>query len=280
MRKLAWRDLCSRGEAFHAAFVSRSEEGSWEIHGHDFCEVFWIDSGAGRHLLPDGQQDLKAGSLGFIRPWDCHGFLACASSEPFTMINVAFPESEWHGLRQRYPLDLSPIFHATRAHPPLQELGGSPARTAARLFREILHLPRTGLARDAFLLSLATLLQLPDPLEGLASAPAWLRRSLLTFSRDPERLRGGPRALARFSGCSGGHLSRTMRQVLGLTPSFWINQQRLRRAAQLLESTGLSVSEVALESGFENLSHFHHRFLLSYGHTPLRHRRLHSRTIV
>jgi AraC-like DNA-binding protein len=64
-----------------------------------------------------------------------------------------------------------------------------------------------------------------------------------------------------------------MKTTLGLTPSRWILDAHLKRAAQLLESTGFSVSDIALKSGFDNLSHFHRCFRCAFKLTPLRFRK-------
>ena len=54
---------------------------------------------------------------------------------------------------------------------------------------------------------------------------------------------------------------------------------RLLRAANLLKSTGFSIADVALEAGFENLSHFHRCFRGAYGVTPLLYRKEHAKFI-
>ena len=48
---------------------------------------------------------------------------------------------------------------------------------------------------------------------------------------------------------------------------------RLRTAAGLLRATSASIVEVCLDSGFQDLSHFHRLFRRRFGVTPLRYRR-------
>jgi len=45
-------------------------------------------------------------------------------------------------------------------------------------------------------------------------------------------------------------LSRRFRKQMGTTPAHWITIARIRRAQRLLETTGLSIEEVAAEMGF------------------------------
>lgn len=85
--------------------------------------------------------------------------------------------------------------------------------------------------------------------------------------------------LARQAGVSRSHLARVMASALFCRPSVWLMQQRLRRARNLLESSGLAVTEVAAEAGFENLSHFHRCFRAATGRTPLAYRKLTAKNV-
>jgi len=53
------------------------------------------------------------------------------------------------------------------------------------------------------------------------------------------------------------------------SPGKWLTQKRLEHAKSLLETTKNTVSEVAFNSGFENLSHFSRIFKQRYGIAPL-----------
>lgn len=282
MHILHWSEICPAGEAMHVSYVERPADASWRSHGHDFCEVFWVDSGKGTHIVGElaKPMPLRAGQLVFIRASDVHGFRAEASTEPFALINVAFSRKAWNELRHRYALGEHPAFTEEAPDPPVQELAGEAHADISRLFGELLHERRSAMVRDGFLLSLARKLEGVAPLPGIASAPAWLRRGLIGSLREPDALRRGAAGLAALAGCSTGHLARTMRATLGITPSEWTLEVRLKRAAQLLESTGFSISDVALESGFENLSHFHRCFRRIHNCTPLRYRKERARRVI
>ncbi|MCS7301668.1 MAG: helix-turn-helix domain-containing protein [Fimbriimonadales bacterium] len=61
---------------------------------------------------------------------------------------------------------------------------------------------------------------------------------------------------------------RLFRVAMGCSPSEYLTELRLRRAATLLASTSLSVSEIALEVGYLSLSHFSRVFRERFGKTP------------
>lgn len=61
---------------------------------------------------------------------------------------------------------------------------------------------------------------------------------------------------------------RDFKAYYGTTPGKWLLKKRLELAAHLLVSTQDSVSEIAYDSGFEDLSHFSKSFRVEYGTTP------------
>lgn len=76
------------------------------------------------------------------------------------------------------------------------------------------------------------------------------------------------RELADVAGMSEGHFSRVFRSYMRQTPVAYLNRYRLRHAAGRLLGSDLPVSEVALESGFDNFSYFIKQFRAVYGCTP------------
>jgi len=277
MRKILWSEIALREQAMHTAWITKPDSGGWEQHTHDFHEVFWVDSGACMHVVSKHSAKLEAGTLVFIRPWDSHGFRPLPGAEPFTMVNIAFPSADWNALTTRY--DLGEFWDEQAPNPPKFPATGSLANDLRRRFLQVLRIPRDTLHRDAFLLDLSTHLQTPVEYDRLDRVPAWLRKGLLEFARDPERLEDGPAVLADLCGCSPQHLCRVMRETLRQSPGNYIRQIRLRHAARLLETSGIAITEVALDSGFGNLSHFHRCFKTAYGQSPACYRRAHRRVI-
>ena len=58
------------------------------------------------------------------------------------------------------------------------------------------------------------------------------------------------------------------KSVLGITPHNLINQRRLSKAAILLQSTTLTVSEIIDQTGFSSRTHFYELFNKAYGCSP------------
>ncbi|MCE7925005.1 MAG: AraC family transcriptional regulator [Haliscomenobacteraceae bacterium CHB4] len=61
---------------------------------------------------------------------------------------------------------------------------------------------------------------------------------------------------------------RDFQKIYGTTPGKWLLERRLAHAKLLLMNPNMAVSEVAYDSGFENLSHFSRAFRGQYGAPP------------
>lgn len=76
------------------------------------------------------------------------------------------------------------------------------------------------------------------------------------------------RDFAALSGRSPAAFNRDFKRQFGTTPSRWLRETRLERAFALVGDSRLSVTEVALEVGYDNTSHFIKAFKAKYGVTP------------
>ncbi len=73
---------------------------------------------------------------------------------------------------------------------------------------------------------------------------------------------------AQLSGRSLTSFNREFRKIFSITPHKWIKQKRLELANQLLSQTNRMASDIYLEVGFEDLSHFSRSFKSYFGYNP------------
>jgi AraC-like DNA-binding protein len=83
--------------------------------------------------------------------------------------------------------------------------------------------------------------------------------------------------LARDAGQSPFQYLRTFRRLTGVTPHQFILRTRLRDAASRLLAHDTNIIDVALDSGFGDLSNFNRAFRLEFGLTPRAYRRRFAR---
>lgn len=79
---------------------------------------------------------------------------------------------------------------------------------------------------------------------------------------------------AAHAGSSPFHFLRVFAKVLGVTPHQYLLRARLRRAARLLADDDRSITDVALDVGFADLSNFVRTFRRAAGVSPRAFRRL------
>lgn len=97
-------------------------------------------------------------------------------------------------------------------------------------------------------------------------------KTVLTYIYDhyPEKI--CIRDLALLLNLNEQYFCRFFKKAIGQSPIAYINAYRIRKAAELLSSSSLSVTEVALECGFCNAGNFFREFRRQTGTTPLQYR--------
>jgi AraC-like DNA-binding protein len=79
--------------------------------------------------------------------------------------------------------------------------------------------------------------------------------------------------LADVLGCSPAYFSRLFSREIGVPPFEYINRVRVRHACVLLRSTERSITEIAFEVGYNNVSFFNRYFRRIMQRTPREYRR-------
>ena len=97
--------------------------------------------------------------------------------------------------------------------------------------------------------------------------PLWLVK-LLSDMENPENFTLGTERMISLSGKSREHLSRCLKQHLGITPSEYINELRINYASNLLLHTNTPILDICFMCGFQSLSYFYKVFKRKYGQSP------------
>ena len=149
--------------------------------------------------------------------------------------------------------------------------------------RRVHLLPRADVARDdptaieEFAYELAVSVaasSLDAPPDGCCSGANARRIQEVVHWIEREAARSLPLAsLARQACMSPYHFLREFKRVIGMSPHQFVLAQRLRAAARRLRRTDDPVLQVAVDSGFSDLSEFNRRFRRVLGLTPSAFRR-------
>ncbi len=256
----------------------------WTIaHDHDFYEIFLITDGSVCHIANGHRKVLREGALVFVRPEDCHSYERHEGKE-VGLLNINFRRS----LMDRAFGYLGEEFGADRlttpALPPSRTV--SPLDTAwfMRQFERIQtadaeHADEIRLSARGFLVEVLFRYFGPAAPSRHPEAPAWLN-DLLDGMRQRDNFAEGIAAFYRLAPYSVEHVCREMKKHLGMTPTEWVNDQRVAHAAYLLRHSESDILDISMDCGFSSLSYFYKIFALHYAATPAQYRRKHLRTAI
>lgn len=113
----------------------------------------------------------------------------------------------------------------------------------------------------------ADLLAYINSIDDQNKTPLWqVMEANYTFNLEIEEF-------ARIAQRSVATFKREFYEYYYTTPGKWLTQKRLEYAKYLLDTSKKNVSEIADESGFENLTHFSRIFKEKYGLSPIYYRK-------
>ena len=281
-------------------------------HGHGFLELAVVASGTGVHRTQSGARLIGRGEVVLIRPGQWHAYddpdglvvwnlyiaartltaeLAVLRSDPLVaaLVSAKIAEADGDGTggparEQRASGQiLTPV---TARRPPdgpgERRLARPPAASPEIIERYLAALaaPPDGGAGDGLMRLgnlLAVLAHLVPVL--LARSPGQIPRSphpavmaaTDLFHADPARPWNLPE-LARQVHLSAPHLCRCFVRDLGISPLRYLERYRLERAAELLLSSDLTISQISSRVGLADPNYLARRFRAAHGFTPSRYR--------
>jgi len=256
--------------------VSTSRPWSFPEHRHHgFCDLMLVCEGSLRQEVNGKPLDLQAGDLTWIRETDRH----ILRGDRLRYLNINLPGERLRLSALSVDREREYDTLLRRTLPPVVALGQHLPRLREEWSR-LFHLQGSAAGNLIFHnVMTGALIELLLPLVGTKNKerdlPPWLEDCLTHIHQQIEEgvgLADLPRVCRR----SPEHISRSFSRYLGLSPSGWINQQRLGRAALLLAATNRDISDIGYSIGFNNLSYFYRLFRRVYGVPPLVYRRTYN----
>jgi AraC family transcriptional regulator len=100
--------------------------------------------------------------------------------------------------------------------------------------------------------------------------PKWRTRIVLAFIDDNLSRRIPVKELAAVARCSASHFSRAFAKRFRITPHAYIASRRMEMAKELMLTSAASLTDIALQCGMADQSHFTRVFRRSVGQSPLK----------
>jgi len=262
------------GEKFNIAMQSSDWVAKVPLHGHrDFCEWVFVISGKMRHKINGVTNIDERGVITLVRPCDIH----VMTGKEFAIITLGILPA-WLSVFDALwgtPNLCKRLLNAPM--PPKIKLQEEDCRGMEDLLMKTLAFGHGIFARQHLTAFLSAILArhfntyLKSAGRQMENAPAWFEETLEWLERNADKEITMKQLREKACRCPA-HISREFLKQLHCTPTEYLLRQRLTKAANLLLSSDLPISEIAFASGFHNLSHFCRRFKMNYRTSPREYR--------
>ncbi len=245
-------------------------------HFHDYYELFLLLDGKATHLVNGTKIPVSRGTLVFIRPHDVHDYIL-RDGVKFSMLNITLTAATADALFG-YLADGFPTSSLLRSTlPPQVTLSENELEyvlshmTTIRTIEKEDH-GRLKTALRILVFRIFTRFFADFRKKADEKTPLWLTELCETMQKDGNFTYGLSRML-ELTDKTREHLARSLKKHMGVTPSEFINDLRLRMIANMLKNSNHDIADIIFESGFGNISWASELFKKKYGMTMSEYRK-------
>lgn len=253
------------------------------MHVQEFVEINIITKGQGMHYLENRRLPAVRGDVFIIPPEMSHGYVGTEGFDVYHfLISNQFMEKNMTDLKL-----LPAFFTLFHAEPLMRSADAEPLhlRLTDEQLEQIEPLleqvklytarktPADGIICNSLAMMLITslceiyLTNQSNPADGeIQDDEAFLNALAMIHERYDEKI--SIAQLARVAQLSRSAFLRRFQQVCQMPPAKYLTKRRIEAAEHMLANTGLPVSEIAVQTGFYDTSHFIRTFLSEKGTTP------------
>lgn len=242
-------------------------------HQHSYYEIFYLYSGKCRFLLKDSVYHLEKGDLVFISPGDLH-HAVYKSNPSCEIIMICFRKQDidrqiiQHALKSASMSDLHSFMGSIPALYQEEFLN----LTARMLSESALIDEYSGSFLECYLMEILLLLMRhsvmneaePDLLNSRDADILIATKYIYKNYRKPLTLND----VSTHAALSPTYFSKKFKLVTGMGFKEYLNYVRLRHAQTALLTTSNTITDIALENGFNDSNYFKDLFKKVYGKSP------------
>lgn len=248
-------------------------------HSHDFCELVIVTQGSAMHMLEGTAFPVTAGDVFLLQGRQSHYFY---ERKNLDLINIMYDPEKIElpeGELRRMPgycamFMLEPTYRRQHRFASRLHLKRVPLARAERLAEEMEHEcdgdePGKEVALRAKLLEMLVYLSRAYTNSDTTEAHALLRVGNVIgvlendFSKDWKL-----DELLDIAHMSRSNLMRVFRKATGQTPIEYLVRLRIQKSMEMLRNTDFTVTEIALEVGFNDSNYFTRQFRRILGESP------------
>lgn len=238
----------------------------YPLHWHDYYEIQIITSGHGVHIHNSNCTEYGRGSAWILSYCDCHGFEY--ESNTFA-VSIVFDESMISRELASFVFAGISKYNCVFASEELKEV----LATAKRLKAEAATGGVLNTEMSSALLTdiLIRIIRASDADAG-GEIPSYVQR-VVSYVYKNFRNDVSLKDLGKELSLSAQYLGVQFKEVMGMTFKSYLNEVRLRYCSSLIETSDLSVKEIAFSGGYNSVEYFLQVFKKKYGITPMEYRK-------
>jgi len=280
------QQILNQDESFFIGiFQDNLEKSTW--HYHNNYEISFITEGSGKRIVADSIEEFQPGDLVFIGPnlphvWIADKEMLSPTPRNLEMVFLQFTDDVLGPQLLKIP-EFKHIAKALFLSKQGIQIVGHTLNEVSELMLQLPYLK--GFERMIHFLKIMDIIGRSDCLIQLASREylkarfttgnkrlATIHEYLMNNYREDINLE----KIADLVSMAEGSLCRFFKENMGITLFEYLNKIKTDFACKLLMDPDLSITDVCLSSGFNNLSHFNKQFRKITGVTPSEYRKRHK----
>lgn len=239
-------------------FWEISPSPQWSLHWHDYCTIDVIMQGDAIHYTPLGQQEITKGYMHLVMPNDIHfiGSLEGCSIISIRFSPTLFPESSKELLNtpSKYThLNSNSLEVVTGIITAMNEYKANKTLTI-RLLECLLLILQSNISKNANVL--------PDNIKKVTD---YLD---IHFRENPSL-----EEAANLGSYNPSYFSKLFKKTTGYTYTEYLNAKKIIFACAIMNEKALTLTDIALSSGFVSTAAFNRAFKAIMGTTPKEYRK-------
>lgn len=253
------------------------------FHVHDYCQITKVKTGKILYIVNNMQIEMQKGDIIIINANSIHSWLAV---EFTTNIGIGFYPAKFSLNEYCMHYDNSFNLFYSMQFPYVFIPRNLPVYKAVNRCLENILSEHNNLQADStimihnYLIELSlhcirTFMKPPDSTSIPPQQSATLRQAMRYIAENLDTLTG-VQEIAEHVHLNPSYFSNYFRKKVGISCTKYISLQRLSRAAELLQTTDISLSDIAYKCGFQSISNFYHLFGTLYTISPAKFRKLHQ----
>ena len=245
------------------------------LHNHDDrMELLYIRTGSGSYIVGDECYDIRPGNIIVCNPGILHDELP-EHNRHLSMLSLAVTDLKIKGLPKNHliPDTIKPILKMDKSMVLMDAIFQSIFDSLA-FGSESSQETNIYLTQALLSLVLHAFEEYGNPVPPLAPGekPDLLHEIKRYIDQNYMEKLSIPQISEKFY-ISQSHLSHLFKKKLGFSPMQYIARRRIGEAQSMLVLSTRSITEIATEVGFDNLSHFNVQFKKYVGLSPLTYRK-------